>query len=96
MTDSEPPAHVLEESSGRRVRGAELGERVALEHRDPTGDEERHPHRRTCNLAGRAQEREDPGADHGADTDERSLANRVVPSDRRLDLGRLSHYRSPR
>jgi hypothetical protein len=31
-----------------------------------------------------------------ASTDERSLANRVVPSDRRLDLGRLSHRRSPR
>ena len=37
---------------------------------------EREPHRRAGDLAGRAEQREDAGADHGADADERRLADR--------------------
>ena len=72
---AEAPDDVLEEPARRRVAGAELGERVALQAGDRAGDQERDPDRRAGHLAGRAEQGEDPGADHRADADERGLAN---------------------
>jgi hypothetical protein len=43
------------------------------------GDEERQPHRRPSDLTGCPEEREDPGADHGADPDERGLTDAQRP-----------------
>ena len=66
-------ADVFEQSSGRREPRAELGERVALQHRDDARDQERQPDGRAGDLTGRAEEGEDPGADHRADADEGGL-----------------------
>ncbi len=82
MPVAESLAHVLEHAAGGRVPGAELGERVALEHGDRAGEEERDPHRGAGDLAGRAEQGEDAGSDHGAHTDERGLAH--------VQLGRRS------
>src|SRR4029077_18370509 len=70
---------VLEQAAGRRVAGAQLRERIALQSRDGPGDQERQPYRRARYLAGRAQEREDPRADHRPDPDEGGLTHRQVP-----------------
>ena len=72
---AEPAHDVLEQAAGRRVPGAELGERVALQPGDGTGEEERQPDRGAGHLAGGAEQGEDPGADHRADADERRLAD---------------------
>ena len=90
-----PADDVLEQPARRRVPGAELGERVALQPGDRAGDQERDPDRGAGHLAGRAEQREDPGADHGADADERGLAD--VQRGRRpvSSVCRVRHCPSP-
>ena len=78
---------VLEQSARRRVAGAELRERVALQPGDRAGDHEREPDRRARDLAGGAEQREDAGADHRADADERGLPHRQVRRCRSLGRG---------
>ena len=73
---------ILEQATGRGVPDPELGERIALEHGDGSGDQERHPHRRAGDFAGSTEQREDAGADHGADPDERRLPRREVGATR--------------
>ena len=70
--------HVLQQAPGRRVAGAQLGERIALQSRDDPGDQERHPYCRPRHLAGRAQQREDSRPHHRPDSDEGGLAHRQV------------------
>ena len=71
-----PAAHdVLEEATGRGVPRPQLGEGVALEHRDDAGEHEGDPDGSTGHLPGRAQQCEDAGPDHGADPDERGVAD---------------------
>ena len=70
---AEPTHDVLEQATGRRVPGTELGERVALQGGDRTGEQERQPNSGTRHLASRAEQGEDPGADHRANPDERRL-----------------------
>ena len=72
---AEAPHHILQQPARRGVTGAELGERVALQAGDGTGEQERDPDGRTSHLTGRAEQGEDPGADHGADADERRLSD---------------------
>ena len=83
---AEALADVFEQSACRREPRAELGERVALQHRDDARDHERQPDGRAGDLAGRAEEREDPGADHRADADERRLPD-GQPFERSTILG---------
>ena len=64
---------VLEQATGGRELGTELGERVALQRGDAAGEQERQPDRRPGDLAGGAEQREDPGADHRGDADEGRL-----------------------
>ena len=54
--------------------GTELGERVALQAGDRTGDQERQPHSGAGHFPSCAEQGEDPGAHHRADSDERRLA----------------------
>ena len=70
---AEAAIDVLEQATGGREAGAELGERVALQRGDRAGEQERQPDGRTGDLAGRAEQREDPGADHRGHADERGL-----------------------
>ena len=77
---------VLEQAASRREDGPELAEGVPLQRRDDAGKDERQPDGRPGNLAGGAEEREDPGAHHGADADERRLARADVASG--CDVGR--------
>ena len=77
---AEPTVDVLEHPGGGRVARAELRERVALQPGDRAGQRERDPDGRAGHLAGGAQQREDAGTDHGADTDERRLARADVRS----------------
>ena len=75
-----PPAdHVLQEPACRGVASAHFRERVALQrsHHLPPGGTRSTP--RAGHLAGRTQQREDPRADHRADTDERGVAHRQGP-----------------
>jgi hypothetical protein len=72
-------ADILQETAGRRVAGTEPRERVALQYRDRAGDQERQPHGRSGDLAGRPEQCEDPRTDHRADTDERGLADSEEP-----------------
>ena len=71
---AEAAVDVLEQAAGRRVARTELPERVALQRGDAAGEQERQPDGRPGDLAGRAEQREDPGADHRGDADERRLA----------------------
>ena len=65
---------VLEQTAGRREPCAHLGEGVTLEPGNDAGDHERDPDRGTRHLTSRAEQREDPRADHGAHPDEGRLA----------------------
>src|SRR4029077_16275112 len=73
---TEAPRDVLEQAAGRRVAGPELGERVALQSGDTAGEKERQPDGRSGHLSCGAEQGKDPGADHGADPDERGLPDR--------------------
>ena len=75
---AEPAVDVLEQAAGRWVARPELAERVALQGGDATGQQERQPDGRPGDLAGRAEQREDPGADHRGDADGRGLAGADV------------------
>ena len=87
---AESAAEVFEQPRGRGVAGAELGERVALQPGDRAGDEEGQPHRGAGHLPGRAEQREDAGADHGADADECGLPHRQVLVSRSC-VGHVNH-----
>ena len=82
-----PTSHdVFEQAARRRVPRAQLGEGIALQSGDRARDQERQPDRGARDLTGRAEQREDPRADHRADADERGLAHRQVRGrGRRLD-----------
>ena len=87
---AESPDDVLEQAAGRRVARPELGERVALQRGDAAGEQEREPDGRAGDLAGRAEQREDAGADHGADADERGLPDADETPGRRRRPGLAS------
>ena len=63
----------LDRSPLRGVSGAELGEGVALQHRDHAGDQEGKPHRTTSNGSRFAKQREDASSHHRADAQEGSV-----------------------
>ena len=76
----EPPVpealeQVRDEPAGRRVADAELDDLVAEQRRDEAGEQEREPDRGPRDRAGLAEEREDAGADHGADAEEGGAAD---------------------
>ena len=73
MTRPEPAVDVFEHPGCGRKAGAELRERVALEGGDAAGKREGDPDGGAGDLARRTEQREDAGADHGADADERGL-----------------------
>ncbi len=78
MTRPEALVDVFEQPAGARVPGTELGERIPLERRDATGQQEGQPHGRTGDLTGGTQQREDPGPDHRPDPDEGRLSGADV------------------
>ena len=70
---------VLEEAARRGVPRPQLGEGVALEHRDDAGEHEGDPDGGARHLPGRAQQREDAGSHHRTDPDERGVAHGQGP-----------------
>ena len=89
MPVAESLGDIFEYSSCRWIASTEFGEGITLQPRDPAGEQERDPDRRTCNLTGRTQEGEDARTYHRADADESGLPHRQVLL-RRCGTGRRS------
>ena len=87
-----PAAHVLDHPGRRGEAGSHLRERITLQDRDDAGEREGEPHRGARDLARRAEQREDSGAHHRADTDERGLRT-VSPRGGRARHRRVGHSR---
>ena len=79
VTIAEAASDVLDHPGAGGELRAHPPERVSLQGRDQTGQQERDPDRGPGDAAGRPQQGEDPRADHRPHTDEGRLAHRHRP-----------------
>ena len=72
---AEPLDQVRDDPARRREADAHLDDGVAEQRGDDPGEEEREPDGRPRDRSGLAEQREDAGADHGADAEEGGAAD---------------------